>query len=335
MNLDRVDQIAKAVLYEGYMLYPYRPSSVKNRQRWNFGVLYPPAYSEAQDGADACSIRTECLIEGTVRTVLAIRLRFLQVQLRRPWRPDGATDERLQDGWQEAVERTVVVPEFSLETALFGPVRHEFRLPAQTIVDDAGPDCKGAPAVRVVREQSELRGEVMITCHRIGEDLQKVRVDVSNSTPLVNPAASRDDVLLHSLASAHTVLTVKHGEFVSLLEPPTELQGHTAQCHNVGAWPVLVGEPGQRDTLLASPIILYDYPQIAPESAGDLFDSTEIDEILSLRIMTLTDEEKREIRESDDRAREVLDRTDAMPAEQFMKLHGAVRGLRPPKESTP
>jgi hypothetical protein len=84
--------------------------------------------------------------------------------------------------------------------------------------------------------------------------------------------------------------------------------------------------------MLASPIILYDYPQIAPESVGDLFDGTEIDEILSLRIMTLTDEEKREIRNSDQRARQILERTDSMPAEQFMKLHGAVRSLRPLKE---
>ncbi|HUC30940.1 MAG TPA: hypothetical protein VMR80_15190, partial [Candidatus Acidoferrum sp.] len=89
---------------------------------------------------------------------------------------------------------------------------------------------------------------------------------------------------------------------------------------------------GYRDTMLASPIILYDYPQIAPESAGDLFDGTEIDEILSLRIMTLTDEEKREIRASDDRARQILERTENMPAEQFMKLHGTVRGMRPLKE---
>ena len=87
-------------------------------------------------------------------------------------------------------------------------------------------------------------------------------------------------------------------------------------------------KPGQNDTMLASPIILYDYPQIAPESAGDLFDGTEIDEILSLRIMTMTDEEKREMRGSDERARQMLERTEAMPAEQFMKLHGALRGLR-------
>jgi hydrogenase maturation protease len=90
----------------------------------------------------------------------------------------------------------------------------------------------------------------------------------------------------------------------------------------------LIGEAGDRDTILSSPIILYDYPQIAPESAGDLFDGTEIDEILSLRIMTLTDDEKREMRESDQRASQILDRTESLPEEQFMKLHGVVRSLR-------
>jgi len=79
---------------------------------------------------------------------------------------------------------------------------------------------------------------------------------------------------------------------------------------------------------LSSPIILYDYPQIAPESSGDLFDGTEIDEILSLRIMTLTDEEKREMRESDVRARQILERTESLPVDQLMKLHGVLRGLR-------
>jgi hypothetical protein len=334
MNLDHIDQIAKAVLYEGYMLYPYRPSSVKNRQRWNFGVLYPPTYCERESGADACSMRTECLVAGTVRTELEVRLRFLQLQLRTTRRPDEAVGERRQDGWQEAVERSITVPPFPLETALFGPVTHEFRMPAKTIVE-TNADMRGSSVGNVVREQLEIRGEVVITCRRIREDLHKIRVDVSNATPLVNSHAGRDDALLHSLASAHIVLRLDQDEFVSLLETPTELQELAAQCQNVGVWPVLVGEPGQRDTLLASPIILYDYPQIAPESSGDLFDGTEIDEILSLRIMTLTDEEKREIRQSDERAREILDRTDAMPAEQFMKLHGAVRGLRPLKESTP
>ncbi len=127
---------------------------------------------------------------------------------------------------------------------------------------------------------------------------------------------------------------LEQGEFVSLLDPPDSLRSSIETCNNQGAFPVLVGEAGQRDTMLASPIILYDYPQIAPESAGDLFDGTEIDEILSLRIMTMTDEEKREMRESDERARQMLERTENMPAEQFMKLHGALRGLRSIPEET-
>jgi hypothetical protein len=148
-------------------------------------------------------------------------------------------------------------------------------------------------------------------------------------------AVNRDEALMRSLVSTHVILGAEKGEFVSLLEPPPELQDLAAQCENVGVWPVLVGEQGQRDTVLASPIILYDYPQIAPESPGDLFDGTEIDEILSLRIMTLTDEEKREMRESDERTRQILERTEAMPAEQFMKLHGGIRSLRPLGENEP
>lgn len=329
MNLARVDQIAKAVLYEGYMLYPYRPSSVKNRQRWNFGVLYPHGYCHAEGGTDACSLRTECLVTGTASTSLEVRLRFLQLQLRRTRRSNETENVAPEDGWQEAVERDVSVPTFTLETTSVGPVKHAFEFPPQTMIDS-----EQNTNAEVVREQLEVRGEIEISALQICEDLFKVGVDVRNFTPIETSAADRDDALLHSLVSTHTILGVEGGEFISPLEPP-ELQEPAAQCQHAGVWPVLVGDPGQRDTLLASPIILYDYPQIAPESAGDLFDGTEIDEILSLRIMTLTDDEKREIRQSDERARQILERTDSMPAEQFMKLHGAVRGLRPLKESTP
>ncbi|HVP54437.1 MAG TPA: hypothetical protein VMU45_05515 [Candidatus Eisenbacteria bacterium] len=333
MSLAQVEQIAKALLYEGYMLYPYRPSSVKNQQRWNFGVLYPPAYCDARGGSDASAMRTECLVTGTVRTMMEVRLRFLQLQLRSMRRFDEPVVDPQSVGWQEAVERKVAVPVFPLETGLFGPVTQKFYFPAQTVVD-AESNSRGVAGDAVVREQSELRGELVITCQRIRADLLKLRIDVSNTTSLPNPGVSRDEALQHSLVSTHMILGAEGGEFVSLLEPPDELQELTAQCDNTGAWPVLVGAPGQRDTLLASPIILYDYPQIAPESAGDLFDGTEIDEILSLRILTLSDDEKREIRQSDERARRILERTEAMPAEQFLKLHGAVRGLRPVKKGT-
>jgi hypothetical protein len=101
-------------------------------------------------------------------------------------------------------------------------------------------------------------------------------------------------------------------------------------CKNEGTWPVLVGdeESGDRSTMLSSPIILYDYPKIAPESPGELFDGTEIDEILTLRVMTMTDAEKEEMRQTDERARQILERTESLPEERLLKMHGVVRELR-------
>jgi hypothetical protein len=323
MNLARVEQIAKAVLYEGYMLYPYRPSSLKNQRRWNFGVVYPQAFSEAPGHEEACSMRTECLVGGGAEAILELKLRFLHLQ-RRSMRSGEIRTGALPDGWQEAVEREVSLPEAVLGGLLRG-TKCVFAFPCQTKVESERE-------VMIERRQEAIEGVIDVSAEIVGEDLYKVSIRVRNVTPVEAGGADGDAALMQSLVSTHLILGVREGEFVSLLEPPAEMQELVARCQNVGAWPVLVGESGQRDTLLASPIILYDYPQIAPESAGDLFDGTEIDEILSLRIMTLTDEEKREIRQSDDRAREILDRTEAMPVEQFMKLHGALRGLRPLKE---
>ena len=140
--------------------------------------------------------------------------------------------------------------------------------------------------------------------------------------------------MVNSMLSTHTILTITGGEFVSMIDPPFEYRDAVDACRNIRTFPVLAGPEGQRDCILSSPIILYDYPQIAPESSGDLFDGTEIDEILSLRIMTMTEDEKNEMRQSDERARQMLERTDNMPAEQFMKLHGALRGLRALKEES-
>jgi hydrogenase maturation protease len=165
-------------------------------------------------------------------------------------------------------------------------------------------------------------------------------VRISNDSRIdscVHAAAptTRDQALARSLVSAHTILEVRGGEFVSLIDPPQACRDCAAGCKNIGTWPILVGEAGQRDTVLSSPIILYDYPEIAPESPGDLFDGAEIDEILSLRIMTMTDDEKQEMRGSDERTRKILERTETLPEEQFKKLHGALRGLRTVGEEMP
>jgi hydrogenase maturation protease len=148
---------------------------------------------------------------------------------------------------------------------------------------------------------------------------------VRNTTSLTSPD-KRDNALLRTLVSTHALLGAGGGELLSLPDPPEECREAASDCSTQGVWPVLIGVDGQTDTVLSSPIILYDYPQIAPESAGDLFDGTEIDEILSLRILTLTDDEKRLAAAVDERTRAVLDRTENLGAESLMRMHGTMRG---------
>lgn len=351
MNEKRMEEIANTVLYEGYMLYPYRPSSVKNRQRWNFGVVYPRNYSELQTGADPWFTQTECLVVGSSKTEIKIKVRFLQAILRTVGQLDAPATEMPEHGepairpiaslrvgeqvlqtWQEAVERDVVITPRGLDDLVASPVKQSFALPAQREIE-AVRNHENQIVALIVRTQEPMAGEVDVTAARIAEGVHKITLRVANETAISDASqASRDRALLQSLISAHSILILEQGEFASLLETPDELRELAAACHNVGTWPVLVGEDGERDAMLSSPIILYDYPQIAPESAGDLFDGTEIDEILALRILTLTDDEKREMREGDDRARQILERTEALPAEQFAKLHGTLRGLRPSSE---
>jgi hypothetical protein len=350
MNLATVDKIAKAVLYEGYMLYPYRPSSLKNQQRWNFGVLCPQSYSEMQKGTEAWSMQTECLVEGSAPTTLEIRVRFLQLvqrsvgELTHPG--DFSTGDvpecrlvarldvngKVYQPWQEAIEREVILPVCNLGALADAMVPTAFAFATEKEFEYLS-DGSGKIAGVIVRERRPLCGTIEVTSARVNDTAFKISVRILNTTPFeVKSDSSRKDALLSSLVSTHTVFGTQDGQFVSLLAPPESFSEAASNCRNVGTWPVLVGEEGQCDTLLSSPIILYDYPQIAPESAGDLFDGTEIDEILSLRIMTLTDEEKREMSQSDERARQMLERTESMPVEQFMKLHGVLRGLRPLKE---
>jgi hypothetical protein len=119
-----------------------------------------------------------------------------------------------------------------------------------------------------------------------------------------------------------------------LLDPPEWAKSAVEVCVNERVWPVLVGER-EHEVVLCSPIILYDHPEISLESPGDLYDALEIDEILSLRTMTLTDEEKRQARATDPRAAAIIDRVDSMPTEMIDRLHGAVRHLRGPKALDP
>lgn len=346
MKLSLVENIANAVLYEGYMLYPYRPSAIKNRQRFNFGVLYPESMSAMRKGVDPWFMQTQCLIQGNDSTELEVKLRFLQGVWRQIAKPASAADSdplgqsgfdlvdslevdgKVLQSWQEAVEREVALPKLRSAELQDHPLKHCFCFAAErdekTVTNAAGND-----AAFIIRTRETVQGSVEASARNLGDGVFELTVRVSNRTALELPdLLAREEALLKCLLSAHTILSVTGGEFISLLDTPLQFQKAASECKNVGTWPVLAGEAGAKDAILSSPIILYDYPLIAPESAGNLFDGTEIDEILALRILTLTDDEKREIRQSDERTREVLDRTEKMPVEQWQKLHGAIRGMK-------
>jgi hypothetical protein len=328
--MDVAAKIAEAVLYEGYLLWPYRRSATKNQKRWTFGGVYPRAWSEARAADDRWWIRSQLLVEAQGDATLRVRVRFLHVVERRVARRAGASlefvDELTVDGerylsWQEAVEREVEVRPLGLAELLVAPRRVELDVGADTTEDALGDG--GA----IVRSWEALHGAVEVELERVAAALFRLTVRVENTTPWTGE--DRESALARTLCSTHAVIDAEGAAFVSPTDPPDELRAAAEACENVGVWPVLVGEEGSRDTALCSPIILPDYPQIAPESPGGLFDSTEIDGLLILSVLGLTDEEKEEMRASDPRAREILERVTSLPPEQLVKLHGAIRDFRP------
>ena len=343
MNLEQVKEIANAVLYEGYLLYPYRQSAIKNRTRWTFGVVYPREYSEANGGIEPWTMHTECLVEGQPDDItLDVTIRFLHLLVRTVARPNAVKEDQVEvngSEWslasrfadeplQEGVEREVSTSDLSLSDLLAHPRHVAIEFPASRVVENMGD----AAGTEIIREQQAITGAFLIAAEQLNSSTFKLTVEIENTTSGTNAVTSRRDaILFQSFVSTHTILQVRQGSFISLLEPAEELQNFVQGCQNVRTWPVLVGNQGERNAMLSSPIILYDYPQIAPESPGPLFDGSEIDEILSLRIMTLTDEEKEQMRQ-DERTREILERTEALTPEQFMKLHGTIRDLRPISE---
>ncbi|MEP6815532.1 MAG: hypothetical protein ABI873_08290 [Marmoricola sp.] len=346
-GMDRVRAIADAVLYEGYLLYPYRASSSKNQSRWQFGVLGPPRAAAGSFGEDP-AMAMQCLLEAAGEghpPGVAVRLRFLQLQTRSVQRlSDGQyvpVDELVVDGqsllsWQEAFECELPMPAYDLSGAFDGAdgqvVETVLNVPGGEEVEEVR-DGSGAVVGRIVRRRSPLVAVVGIAA-KADDGYARLTVSVHNAHP--DAATTKDDAIRLSLIGAHVLVAARGAtRFVSLLEPPEPATAAAARCHQSRCFPVLVGAHGATDVVLGSPIILYDYPEIAAESAGALFDSTEIDEILTLRVMTMTDAEKAEARATDPRAAEIIDRCDTMSAETLQQLHGVLRdphgSLVPPR----
>ncbi len=336
--MDAIKKIAEAVLYEGYLLYPYRRSAKKNQQRWTFGGVYPRTYSEARGEDDPWIMQTQCLVSGDEESTIEVKVRFLHVTERKVGRKKGEALEFVEElrvggelylPWDEATERQIEVGRFELSELLESPGRVEIDVPEGSTVEPLA-DSTGEVVGAVVRSWRALCGTVEVEAELLREGNFRVTVRITNTTPW--GGEDRESTLRQTFASTHTVLEVEGGEFVSLMDPPEELQEVVEGCENLKTWPVLVGEEGERSMMLSSPIILYDYPQIAPESPGDLFDGGEIDQLLILNVLTLTDEEKEEMRASDPKAREILTRCESLSPEELMNLHGIVRESRMMRE---
>jgi hypothetical protein len=331
-------KVADAVLYEGYLLYPYRASAAKNQARWQFGVLMPRRWSE--HGPDEpWATQTECLLEPEEATTVQVLVRFLHVQAKSVEAVDveAGTFQEVPalpvDGselvpWDEAAEQEVTV-EAPLARLLAGEPATPFERPGGRRVEPVHT-AAGKLAGRTVRRRWPVMGTVKLSAERLAGPygLVRLRLVVENTSAWHNAKADRGVALRHSLVAAHSLLGVDQGVFLSLLDPPEWAKPAAEACQNFRTWPVLIGEEGRRDAMLSSPIILYDHPTVAPESPGDLFDATEIDEILTLRTMALTEDEKREARATDERAAAIIDRVDNLPPELLERLHGAVRYLR-------
>ena len=80
-NWDRARAVADAVLYEGYLLYPYRASSSKNQSRWQFGVLGPQGAADTGIGEDG-TLSAQVLVRSYGVPSLSGVVRFLQLQHR-------------------------------------------------------------------------------------------------------------------------------------------------------------------------------------------------------------------------------------------------------------
>lgn len=340
-----VDVIARTCLYEGYLLWPYRRSALKNTKRWTFGGVFP-AGPCARALGERPSVTTQVLLERNGPPCrVEVSVRFLHVVDRTVHRldPEGPVpvDALTVDGvrhltWQEATEREV-----RLTVGLPGDGTGDGREHTAAVDIPAGSDTEpltdtaGHRHGEVVRRWQALNGTLTVRADAVTGTVHRLTVRVDNTTacPAPDPGdrAARERAAAYAFASTHVVLRGTGGRFVSLMDPPPELAGPAGSCAQDGLWPVLAGEgAGQRaDTVLASPLTLYDFPAVAPESPGDLFDGTEIDQLLVLSVLSMTREEQAEARACDPRAREILERCAGLGLADMTALHGAIREFRP------
>jgi hypothetical protein len=157
-------------------------------------------------------------------------------------------------------------------------------------------------------------GRLTLASEVLDDGSVRVTARVENTLP-VEQGLERKQALRHALLSTHLLVRLSAGRFVSPLEAEA--------CRNVNTWPVLAGSDDE--AVIGACIVLPDHPQIAPESRGNLFDNTEIEEALMLHVHVLSDAEREEIAGADPAVREMIERALATTPKEMIELHGRVR----------
>ncbi|HEY4121823.1 MAG TPA: hypothetical protein VGM56_28345 [Byssovorax sp.] len=294
---DAASALARAVLYEGYVLYPYRASSLKNRAPCLLGALVPDAASAGETRA-FFEVVALAAAEGDARVTATAR--FLHVAL-----VERADAPR----WHDADERAITLDLGALEDLARGSTSVDFAF------DGADGVAEGA-----TRRGARVEGRLTARAERLDTELYRVVVRLENRTA-VSTGADATAVACGALAAAHALLSIEGGVWISSIDPPDDVREASAARASVGVFPVLLGDPGERALLFASPFALGDHPCIAPESPGDFHDGAEIDEMLALRVRTMTAAEIAEARALDPRSRAVIDRTLALDDAALARLH--------------
>lgn len=367
-----VEKIIRAVLYQGCLLYPYRSTSPKNSNQEVFalGRIYPQLYCEQQQYAEPCVMQAECLLhshdehslprvkvevgflqplrrevlccvgEVTPQEIEAMNSRvavgalsaaFFETEDREPKFqrvPRLEVKGKVFESSTEAVERRV-----SVMTGLFPHSRNiRYSFPATKNLEAVLNDYGNVAGI-LLRHQDFIEGRIEIITQLLEKNLFKISVRVSNSSPLgFSEMAIPECVLQRTFASTHFVLEAHNAEFISLLETPEEFKTFAADCENIGCWPVLVGTKPAHTTMLASPVILFDYPQVARENMKDIFGEGEADEITAARVLPSA-AEKECVISADDLGRKIPESAQNVETGEPSEIHLPIRHLPPLPDS--
>ena len=326
LHLDpKTEEFIRTLLYEGYAIFPYHRTAVKNQKPVPFGAVYPAAFTKLNPQM-LDSIQAECIIEGRQDIELKICIRFLQM-MKVEVVEDGITLPQYQDGehiyytgWQ-TVERS-----FDIEPIILRGSWQQFQLlpffyDKQTCREPIGE----MGYAGLIKTTESIHGVINVSIQPLPEHGgYKVSVHVKNHSELDEvEKISRDEAIMHTFLSTHTILKCTDGKFISHQQVLEQWQEVMAGCEQINQWPILMNES---DTcMLASPIIVYDHPQLNENSPGDMFDGTEIEEALLIHLAVMSDEEKSRLAKNDEKMESMLKKISEVTPEEWIRYHGIMK----------